>query len=71
MVGKEKYMQNIDKKLTCHAELVSESHNKVDSQHKEEIPEHLTASPTDTGSHNSLRCVGSLCKVRDDMKVNS
>ena len=33
-----------------------------------EIPEHLTASPTDTGSHNSLRCVGSLCKVRNDMK---
>ena len=55
MVGKEKYMQNIDKKL------------KVASQHKEEIPEHLTASPTDTGSHNSLRCVGSLCKVRNDM----
>ena len=26
-------------------------------------------SPTDTGSHNSLRCVGSLCKVQHDMKT--
>ena len=45
-----------------HAELVSASHNK-------EIPKHLTASPTDTGSHNSC-LVGSLCKVRNDKYVS-
>ena len=66
MIGKEKYMQNIDKKLTCHAERRIDL--RVSASPIYEIPEHLTASPTDTGSHNSLRCVGSLCKVRNDMK---
>ena len=35
----------------------------------DEIPKHLTASPTDADSHNSF-LVGSLCKVQDDKLVS-
>ena len=42
----------------CHPEALAEGS-------QEKIPQHLTATPTDTGSHNSY-LVGSLCKVRDD-----
>ena len=35
---------------------------------QQEIPEHLPATPTDAGSHNSF-FVGSLCRVRDDKRT--
>ena len=44
-------MQNIDRKLTCHTELVSASHAKVDRQHKEEIPEQVR---NDMNKHKTL-----------------
>ena len=42
----------------CHRDVLAEGS-------QEKIPQHLTASPTDTGSHNSC-LVGSLCKVQHD-----
>ena len=48
----------------CHPEATAEG-----SQEVNEILKHLTASPTDAGSHNSF-LVGSLCKVQDDKYVS-
>ena len=49
--------------LPCHPEATAEG-----SQEVNEILKHLTASPTDAGSHNSF-LVGSLCKMRDDVSI--
>ena len=50
--------------LSCHPEATAEG-----SQEVNEILKHLTASPTDAGSHNSF-LVGSLCKVQHDKYVS-
>ncbi len=49
--------------VNCHPKAIAEG-----SQNK--ILKHLTASPTDAGSHNSC-LVGSLCKVQDDKNFDS
>ena len=45
------------------------NYNSNMMNYKSEILKHLTASPTDAGSHNSF-LVGSLCKVQDDKLVS-
>ena len=46
-----------NKKLTCHAELVSASHTKIDSQHKEEIPEQVR------NDMNKQQTLSRICKL--------
>jgi len=54
----------------CHPEFISGSYYQSNVQVViGKIPNHLTATPTDTSSQGSLRIACSFCKVRNDMNL--
>jgi len=62
-------------KRICHPELWGKCFfvyvilNLIQDFKYQKIPNHLTATPTDTSSQGSLRIACSFCKVRNDMQV--
>ena len=58
-------MINEDKKETCHTAFIAVSHNEVDSQHKEEIPERVQ------NDMNKQQTLSRICKLAFSSLTNS